>query len=69
MILKKFVEDITRNAEQAPQILDAEITNVDIMKIQHDGMETVERIEITMSNGEVNYKFVSAFNLPKSQNP
>jgi len=69
MILKKFVEDLTRNAEQAPQILDAEITNIDIIKVQHDGTETVERIEITMSNGAVNYKFISAFNLPKLQNP
>ena len=62
MTLKKFIEDLTRNAKQAPQILDTEITNVDIMKIQHDGIETVERIGITMSDGEKLYLFVSAFN-------
>ena len=43
MIFKKFLDDLTRKVEQAPQIRDAEITDVDIMKIQHDGTETVER--------------------------
>ena len=62
MTFKKFIEDITRNAKQAPQILDTEITNVDIMKIQHDGIETVERIGITMSDGKNSYVLVSAFN-------
>lgn len=62
MIFKKFLDDLTRKVEQAPQIRDAEITDVDIMKIQHDGTETVERISIKMSDGDKSYKFVSAFN-------
>ena len=42
----------------------SEITNVDIMKIQHDETETVERIEFTMAAGTTSYRVVSAFNFP-----
>ena len=62
MTLSKFLNDLTRNAKQAPQILEAEITDVQIMKIQHDGIETVERISITMSDKNKTYVLVSAFN-------
>lgn len=62
MTLSKFLNDLTRNAKQAPQILEAEITDVQIMKIQHDGTETVERISITMSDKNKTYVLVSAFN-------
>ena len=62
MTLSKFLNDLTRNAKQAPQILEAEITDVQIMKIQHDGIETVERISITMSDKNKTYVLVSDFN-------
>ena len=62
MTLSKFLNDLTRNAKQAPQILETEITDVQIMKIQHDGTETVERISITMSDKNKTYVLVSAFN-------
>ena len=62
MTLSKFLNDLTQNAKQAPQILEAEITDVQIMKIQHDGTETVERISITTSDKNKTYVLVSAFN-------
>ena len=61
MTLSKLFNDIARNAKQAPQILEAEITDVRIVKIQHDGTETVEEINITISDGNNKYVFVSGF--------
>ena len=62
MTLKKFLDDLVRETKQTPQILDAEIVDVDILKIQHDGTETVETICINALDGNKMYTFVSTFN-------
>ena len=64
MKLNKFLEVLNKSVEQTPKLLDSEITDIDILKIQHDGTETVERIELTVSDGASKYNIVSAFNYP-----